>query len=45
MEEIITKDSSRDTMEEIMTKDSSRDTMEEIITIENFVTKEFLGSL
>ena len=45
MEEIITKDSSRDTMEEIITKDSSRDTMEEIITIENFVTKEFLGSL
>ena len=32
-------------MEEIITKDSSRDTMEEIITIENFVTKEFLGSL
>ena len=45
MEEIITKDSSRDTMEEIITKDSNRDTMEEIITIENFVTKEFLGSL
>ena len=45
MEEIITKDSSRDTMEEIITKDSSRDTMKEIITIENFVTKEFLGSL
>ena len=32
-------------MEEIITKDSRRDTMEEIITIENFVTKEFLGSL
>ena len=45
MEEIITKDSSRDTMEEIITKDSKRDTMEEIITIENFITKEFLGSL
>ena len=45
MEEIITKDSNRDTMEEIITKDSNRDTMEEIITIENFVTKEFLGSL
>ena len=42
MEEIITKDSSRDTMEEIITKDSSKDTMEEIITIENFVTKGFL---
>ena len=26
MEEIITKDSSRDTMEEIITKDSNRDT-------------------
>ena len=45
MEEIITKDSNRDTMEEIITKDSNRDTMEEIIKIENFVTKEFLGSL
>ena len=45
MEEIITKDSNRDTMEEIITKDSNRDTMEEIITIENLVTKEFLGSL
>ena len=45
IEEIITKDSNRDTMEEIITKDSNRDTMEEIITIENFVTKEFLGSL
>ena len=45
MEEIITKDSSRDTMEEIITKDSNRDTMGKIITIENFVTKEFLGSL
>ena len=45
MEEILTKDSSRDTMEEIITKDSNRDTMEEIITIKNFVTKEFLGSL
>ena len=32
-------------MEEIITKDSSRDTMEEIITIENFVTKDFLGPL
>ena len=45
MEEIITKDSSRDTMEEIITKDWNRDTMEEIITIENFVTKDFLGPL
>ena len=45
MEEIITKDSSRNTIEEIITKDSSRDPMDEIITKENFVTKEFLGSL
>ena len=45
MEEIITKDSSRDTMEEIIRKIQVGDTMEEIITIENFVTKECLGSL
>ena len=33
MEEIITKDSSRDTMEEIITK-------ENFVTKENFITKE-----